>query len=76
MDPFALRITRFRGVEMRKFRATATNEKGDTFQFFFHNYNWCGIQEVANNALKKVVDADSIHKKHGPWVASQIDISA
>ncbi len=54
---------------MRKFRATATNEKGHTFQFFFHNYNWCGIQEVANNALKELVDADMMHQKYGSWVA-------
>ena len=58
------------------FRATATNALGYTFAFTFRAFNWNGIQEVADVALKDIVDGDPLHQKLGPWAASQIDIGA
>lgn len=59
-----------------RFRATATNADGLRFAFSFSAVNWCGVQEAADAALKRIVDADDLHQRHGPWTASGIDVGA
>jgi hypothetical protein len=61
---------------MKKFRATAFNEKGFTFTFFFKNENWVGIEDTARLALDLLVEADPLHQKNGPWNFRNIDVSA
>lgn len=58
-----------------RFRATAFNGNGDTFQFWFCNPNWNGIYEVAQKALDDAVEKDAMHKKYGPWHFRNIDVS-
>jgi hypothetical protein len=61
---------------MPKFRATAYNDKGWTFQFFFKHDGWGQIDEKARLALDLLVEADPMHKQNGPWNFRNIDVSA
>lgn len=61
---------------LRKFRATAINGNGDTFRFTFFNENWSGIDNEAKTALDKIVAADALHQKNGPWRHQNIDTAA
>ena len=61
---------------MRRFKATAVNDAGDRFQFWFQNANWNGVEQAANDALYAVVAGDQLHRRNGPWRATEIDVSA
>lgn len=59
---------------MKPFKATAYNDQGFTFAFFFENENWYGIEEVAKTKLAEIVANDSLHQKNGPWLVRNIDV--
>lgn len=62
-----------------KFRATAYNDLGMTFQFTFCNPNWNGIKEVARKTLDQVVSDNKLHQKYGPWdyiILRSVDVTA
>jgi hypothetical protein len=59
-----------------KFCVTAENDQGLTFQVTFHNPNWNGATAAAQRAVNKAVKADPFHKKHGPFLAKNIDVTA
>lgn len=56
-----------------RFRATAINPTGLTFEFTFLHWNWNGIQDAANIQLSKIVNSDPLHLVNGPWEATRID---
>lgn len=60
--------------KLAHFRATAVNGAGLTFGFEFQYPNWNGVQEYAQKILDAKVAKDELHKKHGPWRATKIDI--
>lgn len=56
------------------FHATAYNEQGERFVFFFRNVNHRTTEEAANDKLAKLVAADECHQRHGPWHVEGIDV--
>lgn len=58
---------------MQTYRATATNDRGQTFAFTFQHTNWCGIQASAQAELDRIVSGDQLHRKLGPWRPTRID---
>lgn len=60
----------------RLYRATAINDKGDTFRFVFMAFNWSGIDALASARLAEVVSEDALHQKNGPWRHQNIDLAA
>ena len=61
---------------MIKYRATAENDKGQTFQFNFYNENWNGIEAAARLRLQTIVDENKLHRRNGPWTFRNIDRNA
>lgn len=59
---------------MRTYKAVAKNNQGWTFTFTFQAYNWYDMQNVADQALQKIVNNDPLRLSNGPWVAHRIDI--
>lgn len=58
---------------MQTYRATATNDKGETFAFTFQHTNWNGIHASAQARLDVIVEGDALHRKLGPWRPINID---
>lgn len=56
------------------FHATATNKNGKTFVFFFLNVNQLTTEEAAKAKLDKIVAADPLHQRHGPWFVDSYDV--
>ena len=56
------------------FHGTATNKKGDTFVFFFSNVLGITTEEAAKAKLDRLVAADPLHQKYGPWHVDRYDI--
>ena len=58
-----------------KFRAIATNEFDETFQFNFRNPNWNGVEFVAEQRLKELLEFDTLRQTMGPWSVTDIDVA-
>ncbi len=56
------------------FHATAENEKGDTFMFFFSNQLRMTTEQAAQAKLDQLVAADELHQKYGPWHVESYDV--
>lgn len=62
---------------MRTFKATAFNKDNLTFSFTFVAEGWgADLQEYARAKLDKLVDADEMHKRYGPWDFRGVDVAS